>query len=330
MSQTATFVGIDVSKAHLDVAVRPAGAAFRVANDPAGLAELVARLKPLGPGPGRPGGHRRLRAAGRRRLPGRRPAGRRSQPPPGPRLRQGGRPAGQDRPDRRGGAGPLRRGGPAPEPRPAEPAERPALDALLTRRRQLIEMQVMESNRLETAADAGGPGRDRPAPRLARRASWRTPTGGSTRRSGPARPGKRRTSCCGASRGSGRWSAGRCWRPCPSWGPSTAARPAALAGLAPFARDSGAMRGPRAIRGGRPEVRRVMYLAALSAARGTRPAEGVRRPAARPRQAGQGGADRRGPQAADDRQRGAPDRRSPGTRRWRCRAARPQIRHVDP
>src|SRR5262249_50834814 len=49
MSTTPTFVGIDVSKAHLDVAVRPTGAAFRLDNTPAGLAELVARLAPLAP-----------------------------------------------------------------------------------------------------------------------------------------------------------------------------------------------------------------------------------------------------------------------------------------
>jgi transposase len=42
---------------------------------------------------------------------------------------------------------------------------------------------------------------------------------------------------------------------------------AALAGLAPFNRDSGAFRGTRSIRGGRFEVRRALYMAALSASR---------------------------------------------------------------
>ena len=42
---------------------------------------------------------------------------------------------------------------------------------------------------------------------------------------------------------------------------------ASLAGLAPFNRDSGAYRGTRSIRGGRPAVRRALYMAALSAAR---------------------------------------------------------------
>ena len=40
------FVGIDVSKAHLDVACLPTPATFRVTNDAAGWAALVARLEP--------------------------------------------------------------------------------------------------------------------------------------------------------------------------------------------------------------------------------------------------------------------------------------------
>jgi transposase len=42
---------------------------------------------------------------------------------------------------------------------------------------------------------------------------------------------------------------------------------AALAGLAPWTRESGAMKGTRCIGGGRGEVRRALYMAALSAAR---------------------------------------------------------------
>lgn len=42
---------------------------------------------------------------------------------------------------------------------------------------------------------------------------------------------------------------------------------AALAGLAPFARDSGPSQGRRAIRGGRAELRRYLYMAAVSACR---------------------------------------------------------------
>jgi transposase len=42
---------------------------------------------------------------------------------------------------------------------------------------------------------------------------------------------------------------------------------ASLVGVAPFARDSGKIRGPRRIRGGRASVRTVLYLAAMTGAR---------------------------------------------------------------
>ena len=47
----------------------------------------------------------------------------------------------------------------------------------------------------------------------------------------------------------------------------TAKEIAALAGLAPLNRDSGAFRGKRAIAGGRQRVRRALYMAALNAIR---------------------------------------------------------------
>ena len=47
MTQEKHFVGIDVSKARLDVAVWPAGEAFQAANDRAGWRELVRRLQRL-------------------------------------------------------------------------------------------------------------------------------------------------------------------------------------------------------------------------------------------------------------------------------------------
>jgi len=45
----AIFVGIDVSKDRLDVALRPTGEHVAVARDAHGLAELIARLRPLAP-----------------------------------------------------------------------------------------------------------------------------------------------------------------------------------------------------------------------------------------------------------------------------------------
>jgi transposase len=47
MAQEEVFVGIDISKARLDVAVLPSGEAFEVANDQGGRRELVRRLGPL-------------------------------------------------------------------------------------------------------------------------------------------------------------------------------------------------------------------------------------------------------------------------------------------
>src|SRR5262245_66163386 len=49
MPQTEVAVGIDVAKAHLDGAVWPTGTAWRVANDPAGIAAVVERLQDLAP-----------------------------------------------------------------------------------------------------------------------------------------------------------------------------------------------------------------------------------------------------------------------------------------
>src|SRR5439155_26658354 len=49
MSAAECWVGIDVAKATLDIAVRPDGDAWQVANDQAGLAALVARLRRYAP-----------------------------------------------------------------------------------------------------------------------------------------------------------------------------------------------------------------------------------------------------------------------------------------
>jgi hypothetical protein len=45
----AIFVGVDVSKKQLDVAIRPLGQVFGVNNDSRGIAQLVKRLKKLQP-----------------------------------------------------------------------------------------------------------------------------------------------------------------------------------------------------------------------------------------------------------------------------------------
>ena len=47
MEQEAIYVGIDVAKNQLDVAVRPAGDRWEVPHDEAGVRQLVSRLKAL-------------------------------------------------------------------------------------------------------------------------------------------------------------------------------------------------------------------------------------------------------------------------------------------
>src|SRR6266850_4279610 len=49
MSATPCFVGIDVAKAQLDIALRPSGERWAVSNDARGVATLVDRVQPLHP-----------------------------------------------------------------------------------------------------------------------------------------------------------------------------------------------------------------------------------------------------------------------------------------
>ena len=49
MSQEPTYVGIDMSKERMDVAVRPTGRSWSVSYDEAGVHDLVAQLKDLKP-----------------------------------------------------------------------------------------------------------------------------------------------------------------------------------------------------------------------------------------------------------------------------------------
>ena len=49
MLSPQVFVGIDVAKAQLDIALRPIGTRWTVSNDDAGIADLVTRLQGIGP-----------------------------------------------------------------------------------------------------------------------------------------------------------------------------------------------------------------------------------------------------------------------------------------
>ena len=49
MKQETVYIGIDVSKNHVDVAVRPTGQRWTISNDEPGIRELVSRLRALDP-----------------------------------------------------------------------------------------------------------------------------------------------------------------------------------------------------------------------------------------------------------------------------------------
>ena len=265
MAQPANFIGIDISKAHLDVAARPDGATFRVANDPAGLAALVERLRPLGPA------LVVLEATGGYEAPALAALQVAGIPAAAVNPRQArdfakgtGRLAKTDRID----AEALAHFAEAvrPEPRPAAAPEQRALDALLSRRGQLIEMRVMEANRLAACADAAV------RAGIERHIAWLdSEVEGADRRldeavrASPA--WRERDELLRSIPGIGPVVSRTLLAALPELGATDGGRLAALAGLAPYAHDSGTLKGGRHIRGGRADVRRALYLAALSAAR---------------------------------------------------------------
>jgi transposase len=146
------FVGLDVSKARLDVHVLPAGTAFAVANDPAGIADLVARLTALAPAAvvlEATGGLAAAAAA----LAGAGLPVSLVNPRPARDFAKGfGRLAKTDAVDAATLA--LFADTVRPQPRPLPDETAAAFTALLVRRRQLLDMRVAEQNRLPAARTA--------------------------------------------------------------------------------------------------------------------------------------------------------------------------------
>ena len=119
MEQEATYVGIDVAKAQVDVAVRPTDDRWEVPNDDAGIRQLMSRLKALEPT------LVLLEASGGLELPLVAVLAAEAapvvvvNPPPSAGLRQSHREAGQDRRSGCSGSGALRRSGPTSRAPPA-------------------------------------------------------------------------------------------------------------------------------------------------------------------------------------------------------------------
>src|SRR5215210_3308499 len=153
MTANATFVGIDVAKASLDLAVRPAGAHERLAHDEAGLAQLVAQLQALRPT------LVVLEATGGLEVPLAAALATAGLPVAvvNPRqVRDFAKAVGQLAKTDALDAQLLARFAEVvrPEPRPLPDPDAQALAALLTRRRQVIAMLVAEQQRLPTTVAA--------------------------------------------------------------------------------------------------------------------------------------------------------------------------------
>jgi transposase len=149
---------------------------------------------------------------------------------------------------------------PAVRPLPTEDAQR--LGELVTRRRQLVEMLGAEANRRRLI-------RDRALQRrIDAHIAWleRALRDLETDLHDPIRssPAWRATEDLP---GVGPITALTLIAELPGLGRLDRRRIAALVGLAPFNRDSGTLRGRRIIRGGRGTVRRVLYMATLTAIR---------------------------------------------------------------
>jgi transposase len=268
------FVGIDVAKATLAVHVLPGGAAFTVANDPDGLADLAARLAALAPAAVVREATGGLEAAAVAALAGAGLPVSAVNPRQARDFAKGfGRLAKTDAVDAAALALFAQTVRPQPRPLPDETAQ--AFTALLVRRRQLVEMRVAEQNRLPTART--------PAVRrgIQRHVDWLT-----------RQPGGLEGELAAAVQASPAWRAKEdLLRSAPGVGPTVARtllaelpelgtvsgkQVAALVGLAPFARDSGRRRGRRSVGGGRAGVRTALYMAALSAARFSPPLRAFR------------------------------------------------------
>jgi transposase len=265
MSATPCFVGIDVSKAYLDVASRPDGQEFRLPNTAEGIASLVDRLKPLGPTLillEATGGQEWAAAVAlaEAKLPVRIVE-------PG-RVRHFARSIGQHSKTDALDARVLAHYADAvrPEARELPDQETRDLQALLDRRRQLMNMRVSEQNRLQQ-----GPTAAVQADLKAHIAYLSSQIKAMDQAVGKAIEAKAdwklRDEVLRSIPGVGSQTSRSLLGLLPELGKLTGKQVSALAGLAPRARDSGTVKGARTIFGGRAEVRTALYMASVSAMR---------------------------------------------------------------
>jgi transposase len=263
------FIGIDVSKDRLDVHVRPAGGAFAVARDGAGLEALTARLRTLGPRLvvlEATGGFEAVVAAA---IAG---AGLPLAVVNPAQVRAFGRATGRLAKTDRLDAALIAHFAEAvrPEPRPVASEQAQGLAELVARRRQVVEMIGMESNRRRAARSPKVlRGIERTLAALQAALTELDREIDDQVRGSPA--WREAEDLLTSVPGVGPITARTLIAELPELGRITRRRIAALVGVAPVNRDSGASRGHRAIAGGRAGVRNVLYMAALTAVRRNAP-----------------------------------------------------------
>jgi len=260
-----SFVGIDVSKDRLDVHVRPSGQTLTAARDSTGLQQLVGSLRKLAPALivlEATGGFEitvaaALASAG---LP---------LAVVNPRqirdfARATGRLAKTDALDAQVIA--LFAERVRPEPRPLADADSQNLAELIARRRQVVEMIGMETNRLYQVRNARVQRMLRTTVNTltAQLAELDRDIDDTIKRSPVWRAADNLLT---SVPGIGDVTAHTLIADLPELGQLDRRRLAALVGVAPINRDSGQMRGKRTIAGGRSDVRNALYMATLSAIR---------------------------------------------------------------
>jgi transposase len=258
----ASFVGIDVAKATLDLASRPDGAVTHVANDEAGIAQLVTHLGQTAPT------LIVLEATGGREAPvaaALATAGLAVAIVNPRQVRDFAKATGQlaktDALDARVLAHFAEVVRPAPRPLPDADAQ--ALSALLARRRQVLAMLVAEQQRLETTVPAL-------RPRLEAHIAWlrqeRDELDAALRQQIRHSPLWREDDALLQSvPGVGPVLATTLIAELPELGHLDRKQIAALVGVAPLSCESGTWRGRRIIWGGRGQVRAALWMSTLVA-----------------------------------------------------------------
>lgn len=256
------FVGIDVSKAWLDIAMHEQEETFRVSNDAAGIASLVKRLKKLKPTlivleP--TGGFEMLVVAEltHANLP--------AVVVNAKRVRDFARATGQLAKTDKLDAKVLAHFAMAVRPpvRSLRSAEEEQLTALLTRRRQVLDMLTVEKNRLVTV-------RAKMRADIEAHIHWLSKSLKELDKeieefveSTPV--WKEKDGLLQSVPGVGPVTSATMLGMLPELGKLNRQEIAALVGVAPVNKDSGRKQGRRRVYGGRADVRSVLYMAALAA-----------------------------------------------------------------